>query len=89
MSLTSPDQEDLTAEQVAIEAQRSVQTIWRWVRAGRLQGRRLLGRTVFSRTDVNELVALLMTRKQRGPGGGTPSPQMEVRDGVAQVHGAE
>jgi len=45
----------MTAEQAAVAAEVSVATIWRWRNRGALQSRRVLGRTVFQRSEVEAL----------------------------------
>ena len=42
----------MTAEQVATLLDVSVATIWRWRNQGVLTGKRVLGRTVFDRLEV-------------------------------------
>jgi excisionase family DNA binding protein len=42
----------MTVEQAAVAANVSVATIWRWRNQGVLRGRRVLGRTVFDRAEV-------------------------------------
>lgn len=54
-SLTKRVNEFLTAEQAASVLHISVATLWRWRAAGELTTVRLLGRTVFDRTEVEAL----------------------------------
>lgn len=42
----------MTVEEAALAAKVSVATIWRWRNEGRIQSERLLGRTVFRRSEV-------------------------------------
>lgn len=46
----------LTPEQTAATLDISIATLWRWVKAGTLTPRRVLGRTVFMKTSIDTLV---------------------------------
>lgn len=46
----------MTVEQAAIAAAVSVATIWRWRNQGIIKGHRILGRTVFDRTEVEAVL---------------------------------
>ncbi len=45
----------LTPEQTATALDISMATLWRWVKAGTLAPKRVLGRTVFMKTSVDTL----------------------------------
>lgn len=45
----------LTPEQSAAALDISIATLWRWVKAGTLAPKRVLGRTVFMKTSVDTL----------------------------------
>lgn len=55
-SLTPRISDLLTAEQAASTLGISVATLWRWRTQGILEGRRVLGRTVFARNEVDALL---------------------------------
>lgn len=55
----------MTAEQAAAYLDISVATLWRWRNQGVLTGRRVLGRTVFDRAEVE---ATLRKRRQMAAG---------------------
>jgi excisionase family DNA binding protein len=55
----------LTVEQAATFLDVSVATIWRWRSSGALTGKRVLGRTVFERSEVE---AALRKRRQMAAG---------------------
>lgn len=46
----------MTVEQVALAANVSVATIWRWRTQGVIKGQRMLGRTVFDRSEVEAVL---------------------------------
>jgi excisionase family DNA binding protein len=55
----------MTAEQAATYLDVSVATIWRWRNQGTLTGKRVLGRTVFARSEVE---TALRKRRQMAAG---------------------
>lgn len=55
----------LTPEQSAAALDISIATLWRWVKAGTLAPKRVLGRTVFMKTNVD---ALAHKRRQLAAG---------------------
>lgn len=55
--LTARINEYVTAEQAASLLTISVATLWRWKAQGLLEGKPLLGRTVFERSKVEALAA--------------------------------
>ena len=55
----------MTAEQVATLLNVSVATVWRWRSQGDLTGKRVLGRTVFDRAEVE---AVLRKRRHMAAG---------------------
>jgi predicted DNA-binding transcriptional regulator AlpA len=46
----------MTVEQAALAANVSVATIWRWRNQGVIKGQRMLGRTVFDRSEVEAVL---------------------------------
>lgn len=55
----------LTPEQTAAALDISIATLWRWVKAGTLAPKRVLGRTVFLKTNIDSLV---LKRRQLAAG---------------------
>jgi predicted site-specific integrase-resolvase len=55
----------MTAEQAAAFLDISVATLWRWRNQGTLTGKRVLGRTVFDRAEVE---TALRRRRQMAAG---------------------
>lgn len=47
----------LTTAEAAVIAQRSERTVWRWIEAKKLRFRRVLGRVLIARADLDELTA--------------------------------
>jgi predicted DNA-binding transcriptional regulator AlpA len=54
MSVTDGTTTWLTVEEVAMRLERSAATIWRYVRAGKLHTKSILGRTVFDASEVED-----------------------------------
>lgn len=60
------DSELLTVEEAAVMARRSVPTIWRWARTGRLTTYAVAGRTRVRRADLLRALAPERRRVERG-----------------------
>lgn len=55
----------MTPEQTAAALDISIATLWRWVKAGTLSSKRVLGRTVFLRSNIE---AVQRKRRQMAAG---------------------
>jgi excisionase family DNA binding protein len=56
MTATASPADDLTPTEAAALLHRTERTLWRLVADGKLRGRKVLGRVVFRRTDVERLL---------------------------------